>query len=100
LARICQRWRALRQYGALPALIEGRGCKIAYNADRRLGISNCHLFWRRQVQQYLDPAVARPLLGQFKDDPGANAGSRRGACGSDARHYERAASDDQDAARA
>ena len=38
---------------------------------RRLGISNYHLFWRRQVQQYLDPAGARLVLGQFKDDPSA-----------------------------
>jgi hypothetical protein len=38
---------------------------------RRLGISNYHLFWRRQVQTYLDPAAARLLLGQFKDDPSA-----------------------------
>ena len=38
---------------------------------RRLGISNYHLFWRRQVQTCLDPASARLLLGQFKDDPSA-----------------------------
>lgn len=38
---------------------------------RRLGISNYHLFWRRQVQTYLDPAAARMVLGQFKDDPSA-----------------------------
>jgi hypothetical protein len=38
---------------------------------RRLGISNYHLFWRRQVQAYLDPAAARMTLGQFKDDPSA-----------------------------
>lgn len=38
---------------------------------RRLGISNYHLFWRRQVQQYPDPASARLVLGQFKDDPSA-----------------------------
>jgi hypothetical protein len=36
---------------------------------RRLGISNYHLFWRRQAQRYLDPAAARLVLGQFKDDP-------------------------------
>src|SRR5262249_24469544 len=38
---------------------------------RRLGISNYHLFWRRQVQTDLDPAAARMVLGQFKDDPRA-----------------------------
>jgi hypothetical protein len=38
---------------------------------RRLGISNYHLFWRRQVQAVGDDEAAHMLLTQFKGDPSA-----------------------------
>ncbi len=37
---------------------------------RRLGISNYHLFWRRQIQSG-DESVELRFLAQYKDDPGA-----------------------------
>jgi hypothetical protein len=38
---------------------------------RRLGISNYHLFWRRQVQAAADTSIATRFLAQFRDDPSA-----------------------------
>jgi hypothetical protein len=38
---------------------------------RRLGISNYHLFWRRQVQPVGDDEAAELILAQFRGDPGA-----------------------------
>jgi hypothetical protein len=38
---------------------------------RRLGISNYHLFWRRQIQWTGDDSAANLLLAQFKGDPSA-----------------------------
>lgn len=38
---------------------------------RRLGISNYHLFWRRQVQPVGDDEAAQLILTQFRGDPSA-----------------------------
>jgi hypothetical protein len=38
---------------------------------RRIGISNYHYFWRRQVQPYEEDTVAPRFLDQFRDDPSA-----------------------------
>jgi hypothetical protein len=38
---------------------------------RRLGISNYHLFWRRQVQPVAGDEAAQLILAQFRGDPSA-----------------------------
>jgi hypothetical protein len=38
---------------------------------RRLGISNYHLFWRRQVQPVAGDEAAELILAQFRGDPSA-----------------------------
>ncbi len=38
---------------------------------RRLGISNYHLFWRRQIQTADDENISTRFLAQFRGDPSA-----------------------------